>query len=262
MLRHPIPYRATGRFSPIVVDHVVGSPELRAFLSFTPDRTGLAAAMAARRFDPGLRATLCSVLEDQYAGVAVDKAVRENLDALGREGTLTVTTGHQLCLFTGPLYVPFKILNTLRLARELSTTDKRVVPIFWMATEDHDREEIDHAWLGDQKVQWPGDPAGAVGRLELKGITPVIPLAERLDIVGAIRYVDEAVVEDVPHKLEMWERLKFDVIIKGDDWRGTDKGDKLEADFAEVGVEVAYLPYTQRTSSSFLREVLQAVLEK
>jgi len=70
------------------------------------------------------------------------------------------------------------------------------------------------------------------------------------------------VVEDVPHKLEMWERLKFDVIIKGDDWRGTDKGDKLEADFAEVGVEVAYLPYTQRTSSSFLREVLQAVLEK
>ena len=95
-----------------------------------------------------------------------------------------------------------------------------------------------------------------------KGITPVIPLVERLDIVGAIRYVDEAVVEDVPHKLEMWERLKFDVIIKGDDWRGTDKGDKLEADFAEVGVEVAYLPYTQRTSSSFLREVLQSVLEK
>lgn len=92
-------------------------------------------------------------------------------------------------------------------------------------------------------------------------LTPVIPFEERLEIVRAIRYVDEAVGEDVPHKLEMWERLRFDVIIKGDDWRGTDKGDKLEADFAEVGVDVAYLPYTQRTSSSKLRAVLQEILE-
>lgn len=92
-------------------------------------------------------------------------------------------------------------------------------------------------------------------------LAPVIPFEERIEIVRSIRYVDEAVGEDVPHKLEMWERLKFDVIIKGDDWRGTDKGDKLEADFAEVGVDVAYLPYTQRTSSSMLRAVLQEVLE-
>lgn len=94
-----------------------------------------------------------------------------------------------------------------------------------------------------------------------KGTIPVIPQDERLDIVQSIRFVDEAVLEDVPHKLEMWERLRFDVVIKGDDWRGTDKGDKLEADFAAVGVDVAYLPYTQRTSSTMLRAVLQAVLE-
>ncbi len=94
-----------------------------------------------------------------------------------------------------------------------------------------------------------------------KGTIPVIPQEERLDIVRSIRFVDEAVLEDVPHKLEMWERLRFDVVIKGDDWRGTDKGDKLETDFSAVGVEVAYLPYTQRTSSTMLRAVLQAVLE-
>ncbi|MCU1498793.1 MAG: cytidyltransferase [Acidimicrobiales bacterium] len=94
-----------------------------------------------------------------------------------------------------------------------------------------------------------------------KGALPVVPVSERLDIVSSLRFVDEAVIEDVPHKLEMWERLKFDVIIKGDDWKGTDKGDKLESDFAAVGVEVAYLPYTQRTSSTLLREALQAVLE-
>lgn len=95
----------------------------------------------------------------------------------------------------------------------------------------------------------------------VKGTRPVVPLTERLAIVGAIRYVDEAVEEDVAHKLEMWERLRFDVIIKGDDWRGTDKGDKLESDFAAHGVDVAYVPYTQRTSSSMLRRILERELD-
>jgi glycerol-3-phosphate cytidylyltransferase len=90
-----------------------------------------------------------------------------------------------------------------------------------------------------------------------KGKVPVVPLAERLEIVQGIRYVDQAVVEDVPEKLDMWRRLHFDVIIKGDDWRGTRKGDKLERDFASVGVDVVYLPYTVHTSSTMLRQVLQ-----
>jgi glycerol-3-phosphate cytidylyltransferase len=89
-----------------------------------------------------------------------------------------------------------------------------------------------------------------------KGMAPVVPLAERLDIVGSLRVVDEAVAEDVPHKLDMWERLRFDVIIKGDDWRGTPKGERLEADFRRVGVDVAYVPYTVRTSSTMLRQAL------
>jgi glycerol-3-phosphate cytidylyltransferase len=89
-----------------------------------------------------------------------------------------------------------------------------------------------------------------------KGKRPVIPLAERLEIVRHIRFVDEAVEEDVTSKLEMWERLRFDVIIKGDDWRGTEKGAKLERDFEPLGVEVFYLPYTVHTSSTMLRQAL------
>jgi glycerol-3-phosphate cytidylyltransferase len=90
----------------------------------------------------------------------------------------------------------------------------------------------------------------------VKGKTPVVPVTERLEIVRSIKYVDDAVVEDVEEKLEMWRRLRFDVIIKGDDWRGTAKGDKLERDFASVGVEVVYLPYTVHTSSTMLRQVI------
>lgn len=94
-----------------------------------------------------------------------------------------------------------------------------------------------------------------------KGYRPVVPLDERLEIVRSIRFVDEAVVEDLPHKLAVWEQLHFDVIIKGDDWKGTDRGDKLESDFGEVGVDVAYLPYTKRTSSTMLRRLLERELD-
>ena len=89
-----------------------------------------------------------------------------------------------------------------------------------------------------------------------KGKLPVVPLPERLEIVSHISYVDRAVEEDVPEKIEMWQRLRFDVIVKGDDWRGTPKGDKLERDFAALGVDVVYLPYTVHTSSTKLREAL------
>lgn len=92
---------------------------------------------------------------------------------------------------------------------------------------------------------------------QVKGKLPIVPMAERLEIVRGIRYVDDTVIEDVSEKLEMWRRIGFDVIIKGDDWRGTPKGDKLEHDFASVGVEVVYLPYTVHTSSTMLRQVLQ-----
>lgn len=93
-----------------------------------------------------------------------------------------------------------------------------------------------------------------------KGRAPIVPLTERLEIVRHISYVDEAVAEIVPDKLETWQSVRFDVIFKGDDWRGTAKGRKLERDFAEVGVEVVYFPYTVHTSSSLLRRALSGAL--
>lgn len=96
--------------------------------------------------------------------------------------------------------------------------------------------------------------------LELtKNTTPFIPLTERLEIVKHIQFVDEVHAETVPDKLDTWEILRFDRIFKGDDWRGTAKGDKLERDFAKVGVEVVYFPYTMHTSSTQLRRALAAV---
>ena len=91
---------------------------------------------------------------------------------------------------------------------------------------------------------------------KVKGRRPVVPLAERLEIVCHIAFVDRAVAEVLPDKLDTWREVGFDVIFKGDDWRGTPKGDKLERDFASVGVEVVYFPYTVHTSSTKLRRML------
>jgi glycerol-3-phosphate cytidylyltransferase len=93
-----------------------------------------------------------------------------------------------------------------------------------------------------------------------KGRRPMVPLAERMEIVKHISYVDEVVAETQPDKVETWREVGFDVIFKGDDWRGTPKGDRLERDFAAVGVEVIYFPYTVHTSSTALRRAL-ATLE-
>ena len=96
--------------------------------------------------------------------------------------------------------------------------------------------------------------------LELtKGMTPVVPLSERLEIVRHIAFVDEARAEVVPDKVETWRAVRFDVFFKGDDWRGTEKGHRLEVDFAAVGVEVVYFPYTMSTSSTALRRALAAI---
>lgn len=92
-----------------------------------------------------------------------------------------------------------------------------------------------------------------------KGRAPVVPTSERLEIVQHIVFVDEAIIETLPRKLDTWQKHPFDVIFKGDDWSGTPKGHHLERDFAAVGVEVCYLPYTIHTSSTILREALRHV---
>lgn len=95
-----------------------------------------------------------------------------------------------------------------------------------------------------------------------KGKWPVVPLVERLEIIRHIEFVDEAYAEAVPSKLDVWQELRFDVIFKGGDWKGTPKGDALERDFGPLGVEVVYFPYTVQTSSTILRRALEQVVDE
>jgi glycerol-3-phosphate cytidylyltransferase len=92
-----------------------------------------------------------------------------------------------------------------------------------------------------------------------KGVAPVVPLAERLEIVRSIRFVDDARAAMTNGKVGIWRDLGFNLLFKGNDWQGTEKGNKLERDFGPLGVEVIYFPYTLSTSSSALRRTLQNI---
>lgn len=92
----------------------------------------------------------------------------------------------------------------------------------------------------------------------MKGKYPIVPIDERIEIVSAMSMVDRVVVDTSPNKVRVWKRVKFDILFKGDDWRGTAKGKKLEQDMASVGVEVHYFPYTTHTSSTVLRRAVEA----
>lgn len=94
---------------------------------------------------------------------------------------------------------------------------------------------------------------------QVKGIEPVIPTLERADIVRSLRCVDDVYIETAPSKMDAWEDVRFTHFFKGDDWRGTEKGRHLEKEFARVGVEVVYFPYTAHTSSTALRRALDSI---
>ena len=90
----------------------------------------------------------------------------------------------------------------------------------------------------------------------MKGRGPIVPLAERMAMVAALRMVDSVVPDYDQDKRLAWKRSPFDVLFKGTDWEDTDKGSRLEAEMAEVGASVIYLPYTPTTSSTMLRRTL------
>ncbi len=95
--------------------------------------------------------------------------------------------------------------------------------------------------------------------LRIKGKKPIIPFNERIEIVQAIQYVDEALPENNVDKLLAWEKYRFNAIFKGDDWKGSPKWLCYEQEFAKLGVDVVYFPYTKGTSSTQLREVLSKI---
>jgi bacillithiol biosynthesis cysteine-adding enzyme BshC len=120
------------------------------------------------------RETLVKSIRNQYQGIEISESTDQNISALSEKTTYTITTGHQLNLLTGPLYTLYKILEVISICNELNDrfTEYHFVPVFWMATEDHDFEEINHIHLFEQRLSWEktDQQQVVVGRLKTAGM--------------------------------------------------------------------------------------------
>ncbi len=178
MQHKPVSIFSTGRFSQLMRDYVNEEPSLKPLYNRPHKRESYLTQIKEKLSNSIDRELLADIILEQYERINLAKdfpKVYENVEILRDKSSFTVTTGHQLCLFTGPLFFIYKIVNTLRLAEELTEeTGNPIVPIFWMATEDHDFEEVNHVWYGDIKYTWEKDAGDAVGRMSTEGVSQVI----------------------------------------------------------------------------------------
>ncbi len=174
-----IPYRETGYFNDLILDYLDQKDSIKKFISDFPDLQAFKARMEAKQdFSPQFRNTLVASLKEQYeeCSIEINGLLKDNIESLSLTNTFTVTTGHQLNILSGPLYFIYKIVSTINLAKKLKAEypDQNFVPIYWMASEDHDFEEISFINLFGGKLRWHNNLKGAVGEMPPFGFGKVI----------------------------------------------------------------------------------------
>ena len=208
-----IDYNETNSFSSTVLSYLSRDQELRDFLSYFPSIDGFKHFITEKRVVAD-RNILVSTLKDQYKELFEEdstersnyrfKQVELNIDLLSSENTYTVTTGHQLNIFTGPLYFLYKIVTAINLARDLKEAfpENNFVPVYWMATEDHDFAEINHTTVLGKPIVWEHETKGATGRISTASIVDAVRDYKKL--LGISENSDRlcAIIEDAYLKHE------------------------------------------------------------
>jgi len=170
-------FNDTQLFDPIMLDYEAAAPHIRPFYQHPFNADGFQAILDNNRYAGIDRPALVAELKKQEMLVSNGSAASlRNIDALLDKNTYTITTGHQLCLFTGPLYFVYKILSVITLCEELRQRfpGRHFVPVYWMASEDHDFEEINHAHVFGKKVTWNSAQKGSVGEFSTEGMAEVV----------------------------------------------------------------------------------------
>jgi len=224
-----IDYDETRCFSSTVNRLLARDENIKPFINKFPDLKSFGEIISERTFS-GNRTELVSVLKYQYQNIASSNLLNQHIELLKNENTFTITTGHQLNIFTGPLYFIFKIVSAINLAKDLKIAfpNKNFVPVYWMATEDHDFEEINHTYLSGKKIEWKNNVAGATGRLatktiiqalnDYKGVLGISKNAQKLSDIVSKAYADDKTLAEATRYLanELFGEYGL-IIIDADD---------------------------------------------
>lgn len=164
-----LPHQAIVKLPPLIQALLDDSPAIRSLHSGRGELDNLLHRQNQRSIPNEQRAVLANAMRRRYA--SVQEAVDRNLDRLAQPEATTIATGHQLVVGTGPFYMLNKIASTIVLAREVElASGKPVIPVFWMASEDHDFEEIATFFLGDLALSWEAPAGGPVGRMPIDSL--------------------------------------------------------------------------------------------
>ena len=175
-----LPIAKTGYFSKLICDYIAKDAKLKPLYNRFPDVEGFKGQLEekGKHFSQVQRNVLHSSMQKQYKNTDTSEGTATNIELLKDKNTFTIVTGHQLNLFTGPLYFLYKIISTINLTTQLKKEypNSNFVPVYWMATEDHDFDEINYFNFKGLKFQWNKEASGAVGHLTTEGLDEVFTL--------------------------------------------------------------------------------------
>lgn len=180
MRTETISLEETDCFSQFFLDYITKKEALSPFYADFPSVPNFKRAIENRNFNDKIRKVLVEALNDQYEGIQLTPAIASNINSLADSKTFTITTGHQLNIFTGPLYFIYKIVTVINACKTLKQAypEYNFVPVYWMASEDHDYDEINHFFFEGKKYVWETAQSGAVGHFDpsaLKEIANKLP---------------------------------------------------------------------------------------
>src|SRR5208282_1547769 len=147
-----IPYTQVPHSSALLTDYLYHFARVSHFYNGSPydprSYRAVAEQMGDFAFDRG---QIAEVLERQNRAFGCSEPTLANIQRLSAPGTFAIVTGQQVGLFSGPAFTLYKALTTVRLAHSLSDQGIPCVPVFWLATEDHDLDEVAQAATLDEE---------------------------------------------------------------------------------------------------------------
>ena len=173
-----ISLKESNYFSSLMLQYIEQDDQLKPFYNRFPSLENFSIQAEAKLKSYQHRALLVEQVEEQLKDISLTKKQRKNIDLLKSDRTVTITTGHQLNLFSGPIFFFYKILQVIKQCKVLNKNQDQInyVPIFWMATEDHDFDEINHFHYQDRIIHWNKEHGGPVGKLSTDGLEDVFKL--------------------------------------------------------------------------------------
>ena len=145
-MAYKLKYKDTFQFSDLVLDYLNEDKKIKPFINYFPRKENFIKQIKLKEKQKINRNVLVEILKKQNQSLKLSTKTDNNIDLILNTNTFTITTGHQLCLCTGPLYFIYKVISTINLCEKLTEQNEgyHFVPVFWMASEDHDLEEINH----------------------------------------------------------------------------------------------------------------------